>query len=146
MGILPRAARGGTPPEEVLQRLRVPFVQRARLEHATGPEDVFTFDLGLRGLFVERTEPLPADAEVHVTFRLPGNEIPVATRCRVAWWHAPDAPLLSKRLPAGVGLEFCALEDAEERRIRAYLIDHLQGDPRARRFERPWPQSEEDLP
>lgn len=146
MGISSRPARAGAPSETVLQQLRVPLVQRARLEHAAGAEDVFTFDLGIRGLFVERAEPLPRDAEVTVTFRLPGNEIPVRARCRVAWWHAPDVPLLSKRLPAGVGLEFRDLPDAELRRIRAHLLDHLQGDPRARRFQRPWPQSEDDLP
>jgi hypothetical protein len=145
MGITSRTARGAVPSDVVLRRLRVPLVQRARLAHAGGAEDVFTFDLGLRGLFVERGEPLPAEAEVTVTFLLPGNELPVVARCRVAWWHAPDVPLLSKRLPAGVGLEFRDLGEAEERRIRAYLLDHLQGDPRARRFQRPWP-SEEDLP
>jgi hypothetical protein len=143
MGISSRIAE---PDEAQLRQMRVSFVQRARVAHAGGTEELFTFDLGLRGLFVERATPLPKDAAVHVTFRLPGNEIPVSTPCRVAWWHAPDTPLVSKRLPAGHGLEFRALSDADYRRIRAHLLDLLQGDPRARRFQRPWPELEEDLP
>jgi hypothetical protein len=141
----PRGSKG-VRDEAQLREVRIPFVQRARVEHRAGSEELFTFDLGLRGLFVEREEPLPRDEEVTVHFRIPGNEIPVAARCRVAWWHAPGAPLVSKRLPAGNGLEFKGLGEAELRRLRAFVLEHVQGDPRSRRFQRPWPQPEEDLP
>ena len=130
--------------EGQLRELRIPFVQRALMRHAGGEEEVFTFDLGMRGVFVERSEPLPRDSEVDLTFRLPGNELPVVARCRVAWWHAPGARLVSKRLPAGLGLEFRSVGDAETR-VRACILDHVHGDPRARRFQPPWP-AEDDLP
>ena len=145
----PRSARNtarSVPDDAQLREVRIPFVQRTIVEHGGRREELFTFDLGMRGLFVERAEPLPRDGDVRVHFRIPGNEIPVEARCRVAWWHAPDAPLVSKRLPAGNGLEFRDLDEAVARRLRAYIVDHVQGDPRARRFQRPWPQTEEDLP
>jgi hypothetical protein len=142
----PRSGARSVPDDATLREVRIPFVQRAVVEHGAQREELFTFDVGLRGLFVERSEPLPRDVDVRVHFRIPGNEIPVEARCRVAWWHAPDAPLVSKRLPAGNGLEFRELEEADLRRLRAHILEHLQGDPRARRFQRPWPQPEEDLP
>ena len=69
----------------------------------------------LRGVFVERAEPLPIGETVELRFRLPGNELPVATRCRVAWWRPPDMELTSKTLPSGVGLEFVEIDGAGAR-------------------------------
>src|SRR5512139_1360767 len=98
MSPAPRTGKASLPAEDVLRELRIPFVQRILVEHAGGSEELFTFDLGMRGVFVERAEPLPP-GDVRVTFRLPGNEIPVTVACRPAWWHAPGTQLVSKRLP-----------------------------------------------
>ena len=132
------------PPEPVFRKIRIPFIQRAAVVHEGVREELFLIDLALRGIFVERTAPLPPAAEVEVTFRLPGNELPIVARCRVAWWRAPEMTLSSKTLPAGVGLEFLDMDGEGARRIRAFLSEYLRGNPRHRRFHRRPDGEEED--
>jgi hypothetical protein len=134
----------GVLPEAVFRKIRIPFIQRAALVHQAGREDLFLIDLALRGVFVERKEPLPEAAEVELTFRLPGNELPVVARCRVAWFRAPEMELSSKTLPAGLGLEFLDMDGEGAGRIRAYLSEYLRGNPRHRRFHRRPDGEEED--
>ncbi len=142
-----RAARGtaeGVPPEPVFRRIRIPFIQRALLVHAGGREELFLIDLSVRGVFAERPAPLPPGTEVETTFRLPGNELPILARCRVAWWRGPEMALTSKTLPAGIGLEFLDMDGEAVRRIRGYLTEYLRGNPRHRRFHRRPDGEEED--
>ena len=135
-------AEDGVPEERVLGQLRIPFVRRASLRHDGGSEEVFVIDLGLRGVFIERGEPLPVGAEVEIRLPLPGNEIPLVARCRVAWRHTGDTPLASKELPAGIGLEFVDLPELDLARLREQLEEYCRQDPRVRRFLRHWPQAE----
>jgi hypothetical protein len=128
------------PPEPILRKMRIPLVQRARLTHRGESEDVFTADIGLLGVFVERTLPLAAGEEVDLRFALPGNEIPLVARCRVAWFHAEGARLQSKTLPPGLGLEFLHLSDADNERLRRHLLDHFRRSPADRKFSRQWPE------
>ena len=134
----------GVPPEPVFRKVRIPFIQRAVLAHDGGREELFLIDLALRGVFLERPAPLSRGAEVDVTFRLPGNELPIVARCRVAWWRAPDMALTSKALPAGLGLEFLEMDGQAAGRIRRYLAEYLRGNPRHRRFHRRPDGEEED--
>lgn len=134
----------GVPPEAIFRKIRIPFIQRAALVHDGGREELFLIDLALRGVFVERAEPLPTDSVVEVSFRLPGNELPIVARCRVAWWRAPDMASSSKTLPAGLGLEFLDMDGEGAGRIRAYLSEYLRGNPRHRRFHRRPDGEEED--
>lgn len=140
----PSPSASGVPPEPVFRKIRIPFIQRAAIVHDGRGEELFLIDLSLRGMFVERDERLPPGAEVEVTFRLPGNELPVVARCRVAWWRAPDLTLSSKTLPSGLGLEFVDLDVEATRRIRSYLTEYLRGNPRHRRFHRRPDGEEED--
>jgi Tfp pilus assembly protein PilZ len=130
----------GVPPEPILRKMRIPLVQRARLTHRGVSEDVFTADIGLLGVFVERAMPLAAGEEVELHFALPGNEIQIAARCRVAWFHAQGVHLQSKALPPGVGLEFVQLSDADRDRLRRHVLEHLRKSPADRRFSRQWPE------
>jgi hypothetical protein len=132
------------PPEPVFRKIRIPFIQRAILAHEGGREDLFLIDLSVRGIFVERGEPLPPGSLAEATFHLPGNELPIVARCRVAWWRAPELTLSSKTLPAGVGLEFVDIDGEAARRIRGYLVEYLRGNPRHRRFHRRPDGEEED--
>src|SRR5687768_14177837 len=134
----------GVRPEPVFRKIRIPFIQRASLFHDGAQEDLFLIDLSLRGVFVERAAPLPAAAVVELRFPLPGNELPIVARCRVAWWRAPDMALSSKTLPAGLGLEFLDMDGQGAARIRAYLSEYLRGNPRHRRFHRRPDGEEED--
>jgi Tfp pilus assembly protein PilZ len=124
------------PSDDVLRKIRIPLIRRASLSHAGSQEDVFLIDLGMHGAFVERAQPLGVGDAVDVTFRLPDNEIPVTARCRVAWWHPPGRALLSKTLPAGLGLEFVDVEDGGRDRIRQFIGEYLGRDPLRRRFHR----------
>lgn len=141
--VAPVSPAEGIPPEAVFRRIRITFIQKARVTHDGGSEELFLIDLGLRGVFAERAEPLPAGSMAEVSFRLPGNELPVVARCRVAWWHPPEMELTSKTLPSGVGLEFVEIEGAGAARIRAYLSEYLRRNPRDRRFHRR-PEGEEE--
>jgi Tfp pilus assembly protein PilZ len=131
------ASTDDVPADPVLRRIRIPLIRRATLTRADGrAEDLFVIDLGLSGIFVERSEPLPAGERVGIRFTLPGNEIPLQADCRVAWWHPPGAPLVSKSLPPGVGLEFVEVSEQDQGRVRAHLLDYLRSHLGPRRFHR----------
>jgi hypothetical protein len=135
-------SRESAPPDTVLRQLRIPFVRRATLVGASASEDVFMIDIGMAGAFVERAEALPVDENLEIRFPWPGSEIPFAARCRVAWWHPEGAPLSSKSLPPGAGLQFVEMSGADRDRLRALLVDYCRQNPRVRRFLRHWPDAE----
>ncbi len=135
-------SRPACPPDDVLRTLRIPFVRRARLAHAGTEEDAFLLDIGLEGAFIERDEPLSSEESLEIRFAWPGSEVPFHARCRVAWWHPPDAPLSSKSLPSGAGLQFTEMSDGDRERLRAHLVDYCRQNPRVRRFLRHWPEAE----
>jgi len=138
----PSTARDPTPPEGILQQLRIPFVRRARLVSSARTEEVFLIDIGLAGAFIERAEPLPVEQPIEIQVPWPGSEIPFRARCRVAWWHPEGAPLSSKSLPPGAGLQFVEMSDADRDRLRTLLVDYCRQNPRVRRFLRHWPDAE----
>ena len=100
------------PADPVLARIRIPFIQRARLVCRGRDEAAFIVDLGLDGVFVERAELLESGEAVSIRFRLPGNEIEVAAECKVAWRHGAGA---LPTLPTGVGLHFVSLSSCRPR-------------------------------
>jgi Tfp pilus assembly protein PilZ len=130
--------------DAVLQKVRIPFIHRGSLDHDGASESVFLLDLGLMGAFVERGQRLPVGSRVVLRFPLPGNEIPVVVTCRVAWWHPPEARLVSKALPAGLGLEFVEISDGDRGRLREHLVGYLGGERGGRRFHRALPLAPED--
>jgi hypothetical protein len=132
-------AEADVPPEPILAKLRIPFVQRARLVHGESDRDVFLVDLGLQGVFAELQGPLPVGDAARIRFPLPGNEIPVAALCRVAWRHAGGAS--PRGLPPGVGLEFVELSPADRTRLREHIVEYWRRAGPSRRFTRPWPTS-----
>ena len=125
-----------------LRAVRIPFIQKAALTVGGRTEHLFLVDLGLHGAFAERAAALPVGETVTLVFTLPGNEIPLTVGCRVAWWHPPDAPLVSKALPAGVGLEFVDWSVEDEARLRRFLEAYLRRSA-GRRFHRPLPLAED---
>jgi hypothetical protein len=128
----------GAPSDEVLRRVRIPFVRRALLSLPGGEREGFLVDLGLAGVFLETADPLALGLAGEVTFSLPGNEIPVKARCRVAWWHREGTP--PRSLPSGAGLEFVEMSQADEARVRSVVLEHCLGAAGARRFTPAWPQ------
>ena len=120
----------------MLQKLRIPFIRRATLTHSGGTEAAFVIDLGLLGVFIERSEPLPKSEMIALEMTLPGSEVPVRAGCRVAWWHEGDTPLASKSLPRGAGLSFVELSDTDRTRLRDLLEEYCRQEPSVRRFLR----------
>jgi hypothetical protein len=135
---------GKQPSDDVLRKLRIPFVRRATLKFADREEEVFTIDVGLEGVFVERRDPLKIGTELEIRFAFPESEIPMMARCRVAWWHQENAPLSSKSLPAGAGLEFVEMSEQDRTRMREQLLAYCRQQPSVRRFLRHWPQAERE--
>lgn len=129
------------PPDDILRQLRIPFVRKANLAWQGGEEETFLIDIGMEGVFVERHDPLPNQEEIDISFAWPGSEIPFRSRCRVAWWHPEGAPLSSKSLPPGAGLQFTQLSEHDRERLRTYLLEYCHQHPRVRRFLRHWPDS-----
>jgi hypothetical protein len=103
---------------------------------------VFVIDIGLAGVFVERSRALDRDEQVSIRFAWPGSEKPFEARCRVAWWHPEGSPLSSKSLPPGGGLEFVEMPEAGQDRVRNLLLEYCQREPVVRRFLRNWPEAE----
>ena len=133
-------AQDGAPSEAVLAKIRIPFIQRARITQGGKDRDVFLVDLALAGVFAEHDGPLPLGEAVRIQFRLPGNEIPISAGCRVAWWHGSgETP---KSLPSGVGLEFVEISDADRLRVREHLAAYCRRHGQARRFARQWPPTD----
>jgi hypothetical protein len=139
-------AMAGVLPESLLSKIRIPFVQRAVVTLGPQEQQVFLVDLGLAGVFVESRQPIPLGETVGIRFSLPGNEIPLSARCRVAWRHGlgEDEPLRSRSLPPGMGLAFVEVSPADLARIRKHVVDHLGRGRAARRFAPRWPDLEEE--
>jgi Tfp pilus assembly protein PilZ len=131
------------PSEAVLRKIRIPFIHRASLAVGGIKEERFVIDLGMRGVFVDRADPLERGAEIEIWFTLPGNEIGIHARCRVAWWRPPSAAAASLSMPSGLGLEFVTMSDRDAERVRQYLVDYLRRHPRQRRFVR-HPEEKDD--
>ena len=72
---------------------------------------------------------------VGLSFPLPGNVNKLQAVCRVAWWHSPSAALITKALPAGLGLEFVEMADPHRDRLRTHLLEYLSRKS-GRRFHR----------
>jgi Tfp pilus assembly protein PilZ len=141
--VAPPPAVEGLPTEPTLRKIRIPFMQRGTVAIGGAREQLFLVDLGLRGLFIERPQPLDPGQEIEVWFALPGNEIVIHARCRVAWWRSPEAAALS-RTTTGVGVEFVELSDRDRERVRQHLLEYLQRQPRHRRFLRHPEEAEEE--
>lgn len=128
-------------PDPPIEKLRIPFVRKAHLTHGGGSEEAFVVDVSLRGVYVERAEPLPVGDMVDLELVLPGNEIPMRARCRVAWSHKADGERLhSKSLPSGIGLEIVDAAPVHLELMRELLEAYLQQNPHTRRFLRHWPE------
>jgi Tfp pilus assembly protein PilZ len=134
----------GLPTETVLRKIRIPCIQRATLGIAGAREDLFMIDLGLRGVFIERSRPVATGEEIEIWFALPGNEIRIHARCRVAWVRPRVVTSGARTLPAGIGVEFVALSDHDAERVRQHLLEYLRRHPRQRRFLRHPEEVEEE--
>lgn len=141
--VAPPTAAEGLPTEPALRKIRIPFLQRGTVAIGGIREQLFVIDLGLRGVFIERPRPFDPGQEIEVWFALPGNEIPVHARCRVAWWRSAEAAARS-RTTTGVGVQFVEMSARDAERVRQHLLEYLSRHPRHRRFLRHPEEAEEE--
>jgi hypothetical protein len=141
--VAPPLPAAGVQEDPALRKIRIPCIQRATLGLADAREDLFMIDLGLRGVFLERARPAETGQEAELWFPLPGNEIRIHARCRVAWVRERAIAVGARTLPAGVGLEFVVLSERDQDRVRQHLLAYLRRHPRQRRFLR-HPEEQEE--
>jgi hypothetical protein len=85
------------------------------------------FNISVVGLYLLLDGPLPAvGEELQLSFALPGESAPIACAARVAWQNPPSVILrgmgsLAIGLPAGCGVAFVRMADADRERIQAYV-------------------------
>jgi Tfp pilus assembly protein PilZ len=142
--VAPPLPADGLQAEAVLRKIRIPCIQRATIATAGAREDLFMIDLGLRGVFIEWVRPVAQGDEIEIWFALPGNEIRIHVRCRVAWVRPRGLSVGARTLPAGVGVEFVTISDGDAERVRRHLLEYLQRHPRHRWFLRHPEEAEEE--
>ena len=130
------------PTEEALSQLRIPMIRKVMLTLKGAREEVFAIDIGLAGIFIERKEPLVVNEKAEVEFGVPGNELTINARCRVAWCRKKGAPLKNKTLPVGIGLQFVEMADADRSRLREHVLEYCRRHPKTRQFHPSWPEDE----
>jgi Tfp pilus assembly protein PilZ len=130
------------PTEEALLRLRIPMIRKVALTLKGQREEVFAIDVSLTGLFIERKEPMVVNEKVDVEFGVPGNELAIKARCRVAWCHRKGAQMKTKTLPAGIGLQYVEIADSDKARLREHVLEYCRRHPKTRQFHPSWPEDE----
>jgi Tfp pilus assembly protein PilZ len=124
-------------PRVVVEKVRIPFVQRATVSVNGVSSSAFIVDLGMEGVFVETTRQPALREEVAVRFCLPGNAIPLEARGPVAWVHEKGRPPLG--LPSGFGMRFVEMDAGHRARLHDFLDEYCRRGSKSRRFARPWP-------
>ncbi len=80
---------------------RAPLVVRIAYSTVDALFSEFTRNINEGGLFIETENPPPPDTRVALQFKLPGSDVPLQARGRVARVQAA-----SEDGPAGMGVEF----------------------------------------
>ncbi|ACM20865.1 PilZ domain protein [Geotalea daltonii FRC-32] len=83
----------------------------------------YSINMSIGGLYIETSDLLPVDTILHVEFKLPGKEYPVACRAKVAWTNGPDSPKKAA-LPTGMGIQFLTLTIEDMHTIRDFLTHY----------------------
>ena len=99
---------------EVEQRRtpRAPLVVRVAYSTIDALFSEFTRNVNEGGLFIETDTPPPPDTRVSLQFKLPGSDLPIQARGRVAWTQPAG-----RDEPAGMGVEFESLGSDARARI-----------------------------
>lgn len=89
--------------------------------HLSRPDVVtlHTFNIDMKGMFIETETPFPAGTKMFMRFILPHNPVPLRTYARVAWVNtgADD----ENPVPAGMGVEFLSLSEFDLKRLERFL-------------------------
>jgi hypothetical protein len=108
-------------------RTRIAADQPCQVRGEGADRSGIVFNISELGLYLLLDGPLPGvGEELQLSFALPDDSASIACAARVAWQNPPSVILrgmgsLAVGLPAGCGLEFVQVEDADRERIQAYV-------------------------
>lgn len=86
----------------------------------------YMLNLSGGGIFIKTDTPLPIDAELTMSFRLPGDPDMLQVRGRVVWTK-PE----TRAFPAGMGVQFLDPPPECARKIQSFVQDSLRKRPPA---------------
>jgi serine/threonine-protein kinase len=103
-------------------------VSAAVVRHDGGAGEWQSVDLSLGGAFLAGGPVLECGTELHLGFSLPsiGEDTEIVARARVRWCNALSQPKKSS-YPAGMGVEFVAMEADQRRTLSDYLAQDDSG-------------------
>ncbi len=102
------------------EHTRAPLVTQVRLQFDSfdQPEEGFTADVSVGGMFVTMVKPKPVGTRLRFWLTLPDGGEPVAGYAEVVWMRVSSQ---GAGRPRGMGIEFRYLENADRERIRAVV-------------------------
>ena len=86
--------------------------------------ETLMMNLSLGGAFVKSEEPCAPGTPITLRFYLDEASAPVSVNAEVAWWRRG----VPGGAPAGMGLKFLQVADADQRRLREYLARLVEED------------------
>ena len=98
---------------------RVPVETSVQLQQERGEALAKARNLSRGGIFVEADRSLPPQTELGLRFQLPDAPGPLASTARVIWQRRSCT-----EAPAGMGLQFLALDRWDAQRIESFVQDH----------------------
>jgi Tfp pilus assembly protein PilZ len=71
-------------------------------------------------MFLSTDHPLEIDTTFYMEFIVPATDHTIRCQARVAWVNQMDSPK-KPRLPAGMGVQFLSLSQADKEAIHEYI-------------------------
>jgi uncharacterized protein (TIGR02266 family) len=81
---------------------------------------VYSMDLNSGGIFLSSDNPLEINTMFYVEFILPETDHTIRCQARVAWVNQLESPK-KPQLPAGMGVQFLSLSQADKEAIERYI-------------------------
>jgi len=83
-----------------------------------------SLNLSRGGIFIEADRTIPSETEVELEFLLPETLAPLSSTARVVWGREP-----SSHGPAGMGLQFLALDRDSSHQIESFVYEREDAAP-----------------
>jgi len=99
------------------------FTARLSVKYGVNSSELrkeYSRDLNSGGMFLETDNPLEIDTMLYMEFNLPAGGRTIRCQARVAWVNQVESPK-KPQLPAGVGVQFLSLGQADIDAIRKYI-------------------------
>lgn len=110
------------------RELRVSCMTEVSLMNGMVSGSVNCSDISVGGLYVAASERPETNEELKVSFVLPGTDVTINAKGRVAWDNN-GAQRIKPRLPAGFGVEFTEIDTEAIKEIRHFVEDkRINGD------------------